>query len=56
MQQSEYWMRGPVGGIPDLLQPVAHTLLQAKEEINQLMQDFPESLLWERPAGLASPA
>ncbi|HXB95549.1 MAG TPA: DinB family protein [Puia sp.] len=49
-------MRGPVGGIPDLLQPVAHTLLQAKEEINQLMQDFPESLLWARPAGLASPA
>lgn len=52
----EYWMRGPVTGIPALLQPVAHALLQAREEIQQLMTDFPAELLWKRPAGLASPA
>ena len=48
-------MRGPLDGIPALLQPVAHALLQAREEINELMQDFPDELLWERTAGMASP-
>lgn len=48
-------MRGPVAGIPALVQPVAHTLLQAREELNTLMADFDNSLLWQRPAGLASP-
>jgi uncharacterized damage-inducible protein DinB len=51
----EYWLRGPVPGIPPLLQPVAHALLQAREEVNGLMAEFPEQMLWERPAGLASP-
>ncbi|GEP92918.1 DinB superfamily protein [Chitinophaga terrae (ex Kim and Jung 2007)] len=52
---TEYWMAGPVEGVPALLQPVAHALLQANQEVNELMQDFPESLLWEQPAGSASP-
>jgi uncharacterized damage-inducible protein DinB len=52
----EVWLRGPLPGVPGLLQPVAHTLLQAREEINALMKDFPEEKLWEKPAGLASPA
>jgi len=30
-------------------------LLQAREEINTLMIDFPDNLLWEKPAGMASP-
>ena len=50
----EVWLRGPVTGIPALLQPVAHALLQAREEIHELLKDFPETLLWERPAGVAS--
>jgi hypothetical protein len=54
--QAEYWLRGPLNGTPALLQPVAHALLQAREEINGLMADFPEALLWEKPGGLASPA
>jgi uncharacterized damage-inducible protein DinB len=52
--QPEVWMRGPLPGIPALLQPVAHALLQAKEELHQLLQGFPDSLLWERPAEVAS--
>jgi uncharacterized damage-inducible protein DinB len=52
----EVWLRGPLPGIPALLQPVAHALLQAKEEIDQLLGGFPEALLWERPAGVASVA
>ena len=51
----EIWLRGPLDGITPFLQPVAHALLQAKEEINELMKDFPEHLLWEKPAGVASP-
>ncbi|PUZ23801.1 DinB superfamily protein [Chitinophaga costaii] len=51
----EYWMRGPVAGIPGLLQPVAHALLQAREEVNKVMTDFPPELLWKKPAGMASP-
>ena len=50
----EAWLCGPVEGVPDVLQPIAHALLQAREEARHLMQDFPPHLLWERPAGLAS--
>ncbi len=53
-QLPEVWLRGPLPLIPDLLQPVAHALLQAREEINEYLLDFNESLLWERAAGLAS--
>jgi uncharacterized damage-inducible protein DinB len=51
----EVWLRGPLPGVPSLLQPVAHALLQAREEVTALMEGFPEDLLWQRPAGAASP-
>jgi hypothetical protein len=51
----EVWLRGPLEGIPLLLQPIAHALLQAREEVNDLMVDFPEILLWVKPVGMASP-
>jgi uncharacterized damage-inducible protein DinB len=51
----EVWLRGPLPDMPALLQPVAHALLQAREEVNALLVDFPEQLLWEKPAGVASP-
>ena len=41
--------------VPSILQPVAHALLQAREEVNDIMNHFPSALLWERPAGVASP-
>lgn len=50
----EVWLRGPIPDIPALLQPVAHALLQAREEINVLMKDFPDQLLWIKPANAAS--
>lgn len=53
--QREVWLRGPLPGVPALLQPVAHALLQAREEVNRLMVDFPEILLWIKPANMASP-
>jgi hypothetical protein len=51
----EVWQRGPIEGIPPLLQPIAHALLQAVEDAERLTLCFPSALLWERPAGLASP-
>jgi hypothetical protein len=50
----EVWLRGPVETIPSLLQPVAHALLQAREEVNELMKHFPDELLWTKPADAAS--
>jgi len=57
MSQSlpEVWLRGPLEGVPPLLQPVAHALLQATEEVEALMANFSDDLLWSRPAGVASP-
>ena len=52
--QPEVWLRGAVAGIPPLLQPVAHALLQAREEVSVILEGFPEQCLWEKPAGLAS--
>ncbi|MBC7922767.1 MAG: DinB family protein [Ferruginibacter sp.] len=50
----EVWLRGPVPGLPPPLQPVAHALLQAREEVAALTDNFPESRLWDQPAGVAS--
>jgi DinB superfamily len=55
-RKREVWLRGPVEGVHALLQPVAHTLLQAREEVNALMAGFPEVFLWVKPAGMAAPA
>ncbi len=55
-EKPEVWQRGPLQSIPPLLQPVAHALLQAAEEVQELTNDFPDHLLWERPANVASPA
>lgn len=50
----EVWLRGPLPDVPAVLQPVAHALLQASEEVSALLLDFPDEVLWERPFGLAS--
>ena len=54
--QPEVWQCGPIENIPALLQPVAHALLQAGNELTEMMQGFPDALLWHRLAGTASPA
>ena len=50
----EEWLKGPVEGIPALLQPTAHALLQVRKELHALMEGFPDELLWSGPAGVAS--
>lgn len=50
----EVWLRGPLPAIPPMLQPVAHAILQAREEVEAEMKGFPSELLWTRPGGVAS--
>jgi uncharacterized damage-inducible protein DinB len=54
ISRPEVWLRGPLPDIPELLQPVAHALLQAREEVATLMEGFEEERLWTRPGGVAS--
>ncbi len=51
----EAWQRGPVPGVPALLQPVAHALIQTRDELTALSAGLPDAVLWARPAGVASP-
>lgn len=50
----EVWQRGPVQGVPGLLQPVAHALLQSAEDAEKYAGSLLTDLLWERPGGVAS--
>ena len=50
----EVWLRGPVSGIPPLLQPVAHSLLQCREELASKMSELTPAQLWANPGGAAS--
>lgn len=54
MTAPETWLSGPVAGVPALLQPVAHALIQAREEVRRIVWELPDDALWERPAGMAS--
>ena len=54
MSQPEAWLRGPVPDIPGLLQPVAHALLQCREELTAKLTGLTPEQIWERPNGVAS--
>ncbi|RSK40170.1 DinB family protein [Hymenobacter perfusus] len=51
--QPEVWLRGPLPALSPLLQPLAHALLQAREELTAALHNFPDELLAVRPAGVA---
>jgi uncharacterized damage-inducible protein DinB len=50
----EVWLRGPISGIPALLQPVAHSLLQCREELVSKISDLTPAQIWATPGGGAS--
>ena len=50
----EVWLRGPLDGYPGLLMPVAHALLQAREDIERLVATVRAEAVWARPGGAAS--
>lgn len=54
--QPEAWLRGPVPGVPVPLQPVAHALIQAREEAEQAAEGLNGDQLWMSPGGAASVA
>jgi hypothetical protein len=52
--QPEVWLRGPVAGVPTLLQPVAHSLLQCREELQATLEGLTPEQIWARPFAAAS--
>jgi hypothetical protein len=48
------WLQGPVPGVPALLQPVAHALVEADEDVQSLVPRLTAETLWARPGGAAS--
>ena len=52
--QPEFWLRGPVEGIPPALMPAAHAFLQTLEDVEGATADLSEEQLWARPGGVAS--
>jgi len=45
----EAWLRGPVPGVPQPLQPVAHSLLDAVEDVRGAAGALPVEAVWRRP-------
>jgi uncharacterized damage-inducible protein DinB len=50
----EPWLRGPIEGIPALLQPAAHALVMAVEDVERATEALHEDDLWAEPGGAAS--
>ena len=56
MAETEWWQRGPIDGVPAVLQPVAHILLQVRESVHELTEGLSVEQFNARPAGVASVA
>lgn len=56
MADTEWWQRGPVDGVPAVLQPVAHILLQVRESAHEMVEGLTEEQWNARPANVASAA
>jgi uncharacterized damage-inducible protein DinB len=54
MSQPEPWLRGPVPGVPPLLMPAAHALLQSQQDVQRMADGLDAEQLWARPGGAAS--
>jgi uncharacterized damage-inducible protein DinB len=50
----EAWLRGPIPDVPALLQPVAHSLLQCRDELRARVAGLTPEQIWARPSGVAS--
>ena len=56
MADTEWWQRGPIAGVPPVLQPVAHILLQVRESVAEMVVGLTEEDWNHRPGGVASAA
>lgn len=50
----EPWLRGPVEGVPPWLQPVAHALVHAAEDVRRVVGPLGADVAWRRPGPAAS--
>lgn len=49
----EPWLRGPLPGIPSLLQPAAHAFVMSIEDCEKAAGDLTTGQLWHAPGGAA---
>jgi uncharacterized damage-inducible protein DinB len=54
MSDPEVWLRGAIDGVPPHLQPVAHSLLQCREELERLLTGMSAERIWRTPGHAAS--
>lgn len=52
--QPEVWLRGALPGFDPLVMPVAHSLVQAREDIESLRKSVPAEHVWLTPGGAGS--
>jgi hypothetical protein len=51
---TERWLKGPIEGIAPVLQPAAHALLQAADDVAQFAPFVPADVLWAERPGVAT--
>ena len=56
MASTEWWQRGPIDGVPAILQPLAHILLQVRESVGEFVEGLTDTEWNARPANVASAA
>jgi uncharacterized damage-inducible protein DinB len=56
ISDTEWWQRGPIQGVPPVLQPVAHILLQVRDSVGEMVAGLSEDEWNRRPADVASAA
>ena len=50
----EPWLRGPIPGMPAMVMPAAHALMQAAEDIPMAVRGLAVPQLWALPGGAAA--
>ena len=50
----EYWLRGPIEGVPPALMPAAHALLQTLEDVERAVDGLTVDQIWMAPGGAGS--
>jgi len=51
---AEPWLRGPIAGMPAMVMPAAHALMQAAEDIPLAVAGLTSEQLWALPGGAAT--
>lgn len=51
---AEPWLRGPIAGMPAMVMPAAHAMMQAAEDIPRAAEGLTNTQLWALPGGAAA--